>query len=997
MEHSLLTQSLLGDKKIEISIDSIQNIIRKEDISVSFIVEHNGIVLGESSPVFVKSTCDDDAALHDIDFAVYLTIIKDDENSLSSIVSTPVLITATYTTEGDQEECSSTTNSEVKKRSIYTINSSSVAAPEILGICNLDVMPIILGERCFTEKLILETPNFSYDGTFISWQNLPQLAITVSQDSTPIFETETDLNFLNMTIESVYNIPENFTENLEYKVGSVIYINSEIPENVIFENGMWTKYRDVERTKRWKTLTSLKNRARLSKFKLDCDYMGVKNEFRKQIDLPKKVCDDAPRIEWNAVHRCVLWKMGIESMQNHIRRYKYWPFQFMVTEQDPQQKSKATSASKPQLYQCYVDFSELLFPGKKNCRVVGQLHTFNPNDISEKVGLEKNIFELDTRGKESKEREKKGGRSSKNAQSTHSEGEVQVPTAGVTSKNEEPTIVVIEIELYEPLIACKIQSDFTGLIEDLIPIVEKKTPYVYSGEMAEKQYTNCIQKLAEVLTESYRDELTCFTQYLYTTGVYLALRSTLKAKVTMLLDQKFRMPQNLVDSNKTQSFIASVYTYLVEQMHVAINKIVEGRYAEDLQHTVDSDRLLFYAEEAYELENFEKARHYYTTVIAANKENSEVWRKYAVFLKKIGDVERARQCCLEAIALDRKNAIALLLYAAILFEEKNYRNAEIFFRAITDLHPRFFEGWVILHLFYIRTEYYPGIDLTLRIAEKCIKDKSREIILYEQPLCWSMVHCLPDNVYTMTATFLLKLHLCELAGIALAQEMLNSNRSIPFLYYMAVDHYLTGRFEDALSHLEEAKCNYGMDYSVSSLMGHCYFKLGDNEKAIECFEFSRMLFDRPIDLHLIEIRLGHHYYNTGNFERAKKLFLNVCSSSPTSVTWFGAGLSCYELDEYQEAETCLSEANRLDNCNPDIWGYLCLLNMTLRRYDEFSQCYREMVKYQNNLQDRKLWLKIMTMMEALDYISPVLVTESDDLIEDHGEESEEQFENGNGT
>lgn len=40
----------------------------------------------------------------------------------------------------------------------------------------------------------------------------------------------------------------------------------------------------------------------------------------------------------------------------------------------------------------------------------------------------------------------------------------------------------------------------------------------------------------------------------------------------------------------------------------------------------------------------------------------------------------------------------------------------------------------------------------------------------------------------------------------------------------------------------------------------------------------------------------------------------------------------------------LMEANIIDNCNADTWGYLCLLNMTLGRYDEFSQCYAEMIK-----------------------------------------------------
>lgn len=63
-----------------------------------------------------------------------------------------------------------------------------------------------------------------------------------------------------------------------------------------------------------------------------------------------------------------------------------------------------------------------------------------------------------------------------------------------------------------------------------------------------------------------------------------------------------------------KNFIASVFTYLVEHMHIAINKVVEGRQTEDLSCTMESESILFYAEEAYELGDFSKARNYYTKV-----------------------------------------------------------------------------------------------------------------------------------------------------------------------------------------------------------------------------------------------------------------------------------------------------------------------------------------------------------------------------------------------
>ena len=40
----------------------------------------------------------------------------------------------------------------------------------------------------------------------------------------------------------------------------------------------------------------------------------------------------------------------------------------------------------------------------------------------------------------------------------------------------------------------------------------------------------------------------------------------------------------------------------------------------------------------------------------------------------------------------------------------------------------------------------------------------------------------------------------------------------------------------------------------------------------------------------------------------------------------------------------LSEANRIDNRNVTVWKYLCLLNMSLQRDDEFAQCYEQIAQ-----------------------------------------------------
>lgn len=68
-----------------------------------------------------------------------------------------------------------------------------------------------------------------------------------------------------------------------------------------------------------------------------------------------------------------------------------------------------------------------------------------------------------------------------------------------------------------------------------------------------------------------------------------------------------------------------------------------------------------------------------------------------------------------------------MLHGLILAEDQNYREAEIFLKAVTDFYPRFVEGWVILHLLYIRMDYCPGITETL-CKKSALYEKLHKII-----------------------------------------------------------------------------------------------------------------------------------------------------------------------------------------------------------------------------------------------------------------------------
>ncbi|PSN33129.1 Cilia- and flagella-associated protein 70 [Blattella germanica] len=129
--------------------------------------------------------------------------------------------------------------------------------------------------------------------------------------------------------------------------------------------------------------------------------------------------------------------------------------------------------------------------------------------------------------------------------------------------------------------------------------------------------------------------------------------------------------------------------------------------------------------------------------------------------------------------------------------------------------------------------------------------------------------------------------------MALAQELIYHNRSVPYLYYLSVLHYFEEKYEDAIIHVTEAVKQHGKDYSLWSLMGHAHYKLGNKQQAMDCYQHVVDSFDRPNDIHFVELRLGNYYLEDQNYETARALLLDACKFTPSPATWFGVGVACY--------------------------------------------------------------------------------------------------------
>lgn len=51
----------------------------------------------------------------------------------------------------------------------------------------------------------------------------------------------------------------------------------------------------------------------------------------------------------------------------------------------------------------------------------------------------------------------------------------------------------------------------------------------------------------------------------------------------------------------------------------------------------------------------------------------------------------------------------------------------------------------------------------------------------------------------------------------------------------------------------------------------------------------------------------------------------ACAVRPCASTWLGAGIAYLRLQDYDNADVALMEANVLNNRHAEVWGYLALL------------------------------------------------------------------------
>ncbi|XP_077305661.1 cilia- and flagella-associated protein 70 isoform X2 [Lithobates pipiens] len=829
-------------------------------------------------------------------------------------------------------------------------------------------------------------------------------------------------------------------------------------------------------------------------------------EFRMEAETQRK------RVMWDTERRCYLDKPALTSLQKRIAECRYWPVEIMRTPISTASKSKAGKAEKSEEDTqisfhgvAYVNMVPLLYPGVKRLRGAYRILAYQEAEVLEKTKVQSSILRHLVRnnslmGKvtgaplgpnsshvkptpsrmEKGPKEKDGRRmsavlkSSEVADLDQATANTQAVPPNLEGQQyvESGAYLVLEFSLEKPLVPKRMAEEMELKVKELVPPRAQLNRRTANAQKAVSDYQSQVTSITKAILEEYCDlfgqqaangvevdpqvleEQKCQLNYeLNCSGKYFAFKEQIKHAVVKIVREKYLRTTAFEDRDQLQAFLSELYIYLVDQMHIALNKtLFDDKEETPPNPMTDTEQLLRFAKEAEMNEDYNLAEMYYKERLARDRQSPDHWLEYGSFSLLIGDIIKARQCFHEALLLNRQHLHSLLLCGMVAVLMDNNEDAEVFFEDATCVHPSSVLAWTVLGLFYevqgndIRMEMafseagkLHQVELALersvahaksrvpdsgRTAAAETSDKgagSKEVAdvtdgnaptssrvqsasggtsQASHPQEEKTVNAVPkspsstvskskavsqrgarpsishnppsavSSIYMKTAQFLSQVNAMQFVQRALAHELLSPDGGPSCKYYLmcAQINLLRKEFDAANENLQEASQIDHQNPDVWAFTGHLRYLSGRKGEARECYEHTLSLVSDASDMHPIYLRLGSIYLQEGEYEKAKKTYLLACKRSPTCLTWLGAGIACYRLEEMAEAEEALSEANALNNSNPSVWGYLALVCLKTGRQLEAEQSYKYTRKL--NLQDQTLLTEIHQLQEEVGFGDP---------------------------
>ncbi|XP_006637093.3 cilia- and flagella-associated protein 70 isoform X1 [Lepisosteus oculatus] len=521
----------------------------------------------------------------------------------------------------------------------------------------------------------------------------------------------------------------------------------------------------------------------------DGELTGVEDrEFRADAECARK------RVSWDTERRCFVEAGGLGCLLRRIADCRFWPVEIMRTPQSNTTKAGKTGKDKGGEDDgqisfhgvAYVDMAPLLYPGVKRIRGAYPVVPFYETDLLAKtkrqgsvlrdslrqaggpgkVRVPSSIGSPHCKGAPSKIlKDEKGARDKEASKKTSTQPAAQKPVASESASDidtivplnpegqmyaEARTYVVIEIALDKPLVPKRPPEELAKRVAELIPPRPPMPRRLVGADRAVQDYHGQVGGVARLVLEQYQElfggalaqgELpldvlaqeerkTKLLGELNYSGKYFAFKEQMKYSVVRIVREKMLRTEGFSDREQHQAFLSQLYVFLVDEMHVALNKTLSVDVQEsEPQPLLDCPQLKHFAMEAQINQDYQLAAQYYQERLARDRSNPAHWFDYGAFLMLTSDYSKAEECFHQAVALDQRHLPSLLLCGILAEMGGRHEDTETFFEDATCVDPSSVIAWTLFGLFYEGQENAIQAEMAFLEANKQLKAASQVTVI----------------------------------------------------------------------------------------------------------------------------------------------------------------------------------------------------------------------------------------------------------------------------